>query len=152
MALIENVVESNLLTAAAIGVVALALPKVMPDLAPPLRSVVKSGVSLFLESESEAEGGIVQRLAETALKTVLQSLAAPGDAAHSQKQAQGAIAHFKRTARHRARRYARSDDDRAARYRRHIRALHRALDHARRRRKGDEAQEIEQLMATLDAA
>jgi hypothetical protein len=152
MALIENVVESNLLTAAAIGAVALVLPKVMPDLSPPLRSMVKGGISLFLESESEAEGGIVERLAGTALKGVLESLSAPGDSAGQQQQARSAINHFKRTARRRARHYACNDDDRTARYRRHIHALRRGLDRARQQRTGDDAEEIEKLMATLDSA
>jgi len=59
VALLEDLLKGNIVTAVAMGATALVLPKVMPDLSPPLRSAVKGIVSIFLESESEAEGGII---------------------------------------------------------------------------------------------
>ena len=61
MALVEDILKGNLFVAA-VGATAFVLPKVLPDLSPPLRSAIKGGVSLFLESEAEAEGGIIDRL------------------------------------------------------------------------------------------
>ena len=133
MALLEDMFEGNLVTAAAVGATALLLPRVLPTLSPPLRSAVKSGISLFLESESEAEGGIIERLADTALKNVLNNLSGAGSAEEREKRAQAAVEDFKRRAHARAQRYGRDEGDRSARYGRHIAALRRALDRERSR-------------------
>jgi hypothetical protein len=136
VALVEDVLKGNLVVALAIGATALVLPRILPDLSPQLRSAVKAGLSLFLESESEAEGGLINRLADTALKDVLGSLSGPGPDADSQERARHAVERFKRTARTRARRYARNENDRSARYHRHIAALDKRLAHARTRHAG----------------
>ena len=149
MALIEDMLKGNLLTAAAVGATALVLPKVLPDLSPPLRSAVKNGLSLFLESESEAEGGIIGRLANGALESVLASLSGPGSANERQQAAYAAVEDFKRTAHARARRYGRDEHGRSARYKRHIAALHRALERARAHHTGAEAATLSNLSASL---
>lgn len=154
MVLAEDMLKGNLLTAVALGATALVLPKVLPELSPPLRKVVTRGVSLFLESESEAEGGIIDRLADAALKNVLEGLSDPGSPEDGQKAAQTAavqraVEDFKRTARIRARRYGRDEADRLARYRRHLAALRRALNQERSRRTGGNAAALKDLSASL---
>ncbi|MBV8912782.1 MAG: hypothetical protein JOZ05_07060 [Acetobacteraceae bacterium] len=152
MALLEDMLKGNLLVAAAIGATALVLPKVLPDLSPSLRSAVRSGLSLLLESEAEAEGGIINRLAETALENVLKGLCGPGPAEDRHEAAQAAITDFKRTARSRARRYGRNQHDQSARYQRHVAALQGALKHARRRHGGAHAKVLDNLSTTLEHA
>jgi hypothetical protein len=133
VALVEDMLKGNLVVALAIGATALVLPKVLPDLSPPLRSAVKGGLSLFLESESEAEGGIISRLADNALKQVLSGLSGPGPEDERQGAAKAAIKAFKKTARARARRYGRNESDRSTRYHRHIAALNHKMRTARSR-------------------
>lgn len=149
MALIEDMLKGNLAAAAVMGATALVLPKVLPNLSPPLRKAVKGGVSLFLESESEAEGGIIDRLADNALKNVLKSLSGPGPADERQEAAQAAVEDFKRTAHARARRYGHDADDRSARYDRHIAALRRALGREQHRHAGAKAAALHDLSASL---
>jgi len=150
MALIEDMLQGNLIMAAVVGATVLMLPKLLPDLSPPLRSAVKSGLSLFLESESEAEGGIIERLADTAVKNVLVHLSGPGSPDERQKAARAAVEDYKRTAHSRARRYARDHKDRHARRRRHFEALRRRLNRARAHTTGRHAQDLESLIGALD--
>lgn len=115
-----------------------------------MRSVIKGGVTLFLESESEAEGGIIDRLAENALRNALQSLSGPGSDKDRRKAAQGAIETYKRTAHARARRYGRTDHDRSARYTRHVTALRDKLEQAQSHRTGDDYSAVSSMLAALD--
>ena len=152
MALVEDMLKGNLLTAAAIGATALVLPKVLPVLPPPFRSLVKSGLSLFVDAESEAEGGIIDRLADRALANVLKSLSDPGSTEDQRKAARAAVEEFRHTARSRARRYGRDEKDRSARYARHTAALRRRLAQARSRHTGPKAEALKDLSEALDAA
>ena len=149
MALLEDVLEGNLVVAAAIGGTALLLPKVMPHLSPQVRSVVRGGIRLFLEAQSEAEIGIVTRMADQALKDVLDGLSDPGSAQERKRAAQAAIKNFKRRARRRARHYGHDPADRAQRYHRHIAALHRAIDRASARHPGPKAAALRELYDVL---
>ncbi|HET9147052.1 MAG TPA: hypothetical protein VFN77_03310 [Acetobacteraceae bacterium] len=138
--------------AAAIGATALVLPKIMPDLSPPMRSAIRSGLSLFVESESEAEGGIINRLADNALKNVLKRLSGPGNTDERQKAAGSVIENFQETARARSRRYGRDEQDRTARYDRHLAALRHAIDCERHRQTGARADALRDLSSRLKAA
>lgn len=152
MAFIEDIFKGNLVMAAAIGTTALVLPKILPDLSPSMRSAVKSGLSLVAESESEAEGGIVNRLADNALKTVLKQLSGPGTADERQRSAEGAIDEFRKTAHARAQRYGRDDADRSARYGRHIEALRHAIEREQSRHPGANSGALNDLSARLTEA
>jgi hypothetical protein len=152
MAFIEDILKGNLAMVAALGATAVVLPKIFPALSPPLRSAVKSGLSLFVESEAEAEGGIVNRLADNALKTVLKQLSGPGTADERQASAEGAMDEFRKTAHARTRRYGRDDADRSARYRRHVKALRRAIERERSRHSGAKAEALSDLSARLTEA
>lgn len=150
MALVEDMLKGNVVAALAVGSAALVLPKVLPDLSPRWRGIVKAGLSLFLESESDAEGGIIDRLADTALQNVLKGLSGPGSAEDRQQAAQGTVEAFKRMAQGRAQRYGRDEGDRSRRYGRHVAALRRAVDQERSRHPGGEhAAALEKLSATL---
>jgi hypothetical protein len=132
---LEDALSGKLLIGLGLGATALLLPKVMPDLSPQLRSAVKTGISIFLEAESEAEGGIIARLADSALKQVLDSLSAPGSDPQKHQNAADAVDRFKRTARRRAGRYDTDEANQSARYRRHVTALERRIRKAREARK-----------------
>ena len=149
VALVEDLLKGNLLTVAALGATAIVLPKVLPNLSPSLRSAIQGSVSLFLESESEAEGGIIVRLANETLEAVLASLSGPGSAAERHQAAEAAGEDFKRTAHARARRYGRNESGRSARYKRHIAALHRRLERARSDHTGAKATTLANLSASL---
>ena len=152
MAFFEDILKGNLFTVAAVGATAVVLPKVLPNLSPPVRSAIKNGVSLFLESESEAEGGIIVRLANGALESVLASLSGPGSADERHQAAHAAVADFKRTAHARARRYGHDEKGRRARYKRHVAALHRALERAGANHTGPKAAALSKLSASLTDA
>lgn len=149
MALVEDMLKGNLVVALAVGGTALVLPKVLPHLSPPVRSLVKNGLSLFLECESEAEGGIIDKLADHALKGVLASLSSPDPPQDRQGAARAAVERFKHVAHTRARRYGRNQHDRSARYDRHITALRHALHRERSRHTGAKAAVLDELSATL---
>jgi hypothetical protein len=150
MASVEDIFGSNLLVTFAVGATALILPRVLPDLSPPVRSAIKGGLQLFLEAEGEAEGGIIERLADTALQNVLDRLSGPGSADERRNAARAAIAVYKKTARTRARRYASDDQDRVTRRGRHINALRHRLHRAKTQATGAQAQDLESLMNALD--
>jgi hypothetical protein len=152
MALVEDMLKGNLLIAGAIGVTALVLPKILPDLSPSLRGAVKTGLSLFLESESEAEHGLINRLADTALENVLKQLSGPGSPHERQQGAEAVVEGFKRQARARSRRYGRNEHDRSTRYRRHIGTLQGAIERRKRHGTGVHAAALDKVKATLDEA
>ena len=150
MALLADMLGGRLLAAAAVGATALVLPRIAPSMPLPLRSLIKNGVSLFLEAEFEAEGGIIERLAGNVLSNVLQTIPDTGSAAERNEAAQAAIADFKRIARARARRYGHNDRDRSTRYARHMHALKRAIERERPRHKGARHAALADMVAALD--
>ena len=152
MALIEDMLKGNLLLAAGIGTTALVLPKVLPALPPAMRTAVKGGLSLFSASESEAEGGIIDRLDDNALKYALQGLSGSGSDAERHAAAQGAVDEFKRKAGARAGRYAHSESNRSARYHRHIAALRHAITREQSRRRDTHGAALGRLLDHLDKA
>jgi hypothetical protein len=131
MALVEDVLGGGTGVAVAVGAAALVLPAVAPHLSPPVRSVLRAGLTLFLEAESDAEGRIIKGLADHAVRSALAALSGPGTKEKREHAARAAVQHFSRRAHARAHRYASSEQDRDARYRRHVRGMHRALASAR---------------------
>lgn len=147
--LVDDLLKGNILFAVGIGAAALVLPKLLPALSPPLRTAVKNGLHLFVEAESEAEGDIIERLAEAALKDILQHLSGSGAEDQRRHAAQDAVDTFRRTAHRRAHRYARNEGDCSARYHRHLGALRRRLRQAHRRHEGAMAAALETLSRAL---
>jgi hypothetical protein len=130
MAMLEDALEGNVVMLAAAGATTLVLPIVLPQLAPPLRGAIKFAITLFLESEAEAEGGLMGKLAESTVKALLDTLAVPGSGEQRRRAAHATIRRFEATARARSKRYAASEADAARRYRRHVAHLRRALAQA----------------------
>jgi len=152
MALIEDMLTGSIGKVVAVGATAAVLPRVFPQLAPPLRMALKSGLKLFIESESDAEGGIIDKLVGDTMQSVLASLAAPGSDGEQDKSAEAAVKHFQDRAHRRARRYARDDPDRHARYHRHISRLKAALAKAQQGRSPEDQRVLQQLAGQFDAA
>lgn len=132
MAGIEDVLSGEVGVAVAVGAAALALPAVAPHLSPPFRAVLRSGLSLFLEAESAAEGNIIRGLADQAVRSALAALSGPGTPEQRQQAARAAVQHYRHRAHRRAQRYGSTEQDRKARYRRHVQGLHRAVAAAQR--------------------
>jgi hypothetical protein len=149
MASVEDIFGGNLLVTVAVGATALLLPRVLPGLSPPLRSAIKGGLQLFLEADGEAEGGIIEQLAETALNTALERLSGPGPADERRGAARDAIEDYKQTARTRARRYGSDAEDRSARRHRHLTALRHKLHRAKAQATGARAHDLDMLMNAL---
>lgn len=152
MVLVEDVLTSNVAKVVAVGAAAALLPRVAPVLPAPLRGVVKSGLKLFLESESDAEGGIIAKLADTAMQQALAALSGPGTEEQRQQGAQAAIQHFENTARRRSARYGRDAGDRDARYRRHMDSLRHALHAARGRHPHAHGDGLGRIAGRIEAA
>lgn len=152
MALLEDTLTGNVAKVVAIGAVAVVLPKAFPALPAPLRTVLKSGLKLFAESEADAEGGIIDKLADAALKNVLASLSGPGTDEERHRAAQATIRHFQDTAHHRAGRYGRNEVDTRARYRRHMAGLRRALAGAERGRSQADQDALKRMAGQIEAA
>ncbi len=127
MAMLENALEGNVAALAAAGAATLVLPVIFPRLVSPLRGLLKSGVILFLESEAEAEGGIIGRLAETTVQALLETVTAHTSRDTRQQEGEATVQQFEATARARAQRYGWNDADAAARYRRHVAHFRRAV-------------------------
>jgi len=131
MAGIEDVLTGEVGVAVAVGAAALALPAVAPQLSPPLRNVLRAGLSLYLEAESAAEGNIIRGLADQAVKSALAALSGPGTPEQRQQAARSVVQHYQRRAHGRAQRYGSNEQDRNARYRRHVQGIHHAVASAR---------------------
>lgn len=127
MPLLEEGIKGNLVMVAAAGAATMVLPRLFPHLAPPVRSAVKAGLTLFLEAEHEADGGLIDRLVNATLADMLDALSSEHTDDGRQRAAQAAIERFDRAARRRAARHAWDEADRDARYRRHVRHLRHAL-------------------------
>ncbi len=133
MAMFESALEGNIAVLAAAGAATLVLPVILPQLARPLRTALRSGLALFLEAEAEAEGGAMSKLAETAVKILLETISGSGTREHRQQLARETVQRFEGAARTRSRRYAWNDDDAASRYHRHVAHFRRALARAQER-------------------
>lgn len=133
MPALEDALKGNLVMLAVAGAATLVLPRLFPNLAPPMRSAVKAGLDLFLEAESEAEGGIVDRLVAATVQNLVKTLSAETTEQGRRHAAERAMAQFEHVARRRARRHGWNEADQRARYRRHVRHLHRALQVAQAR-------------------
>lgn len=152
MALVEDMLTGNVATVVAVGAAAVVLPRVAPALPAPLRTVLKSGLKLVIESESDAEGGIIDKLADTAMQNVLASLSGPGTDEERHQAAQAAVQRFNDTAQRRAARYGRDGADTQARYRRHMASLKRAFADTRQGRPQSEQGALQRIAGQIDAA
>jgi hypothetical protein len=123
----EDLAKSNLVTIAGLGLLAVALPELVPSMRPVLKAALKIGVSLFLESEAEAEAELIQSLVSATLDGIQQALSKPADEAERQEAVRRRIRHFQRKARSRAERWNSDERERHRSYRRQVAQLQSGL-------------------------
>ncbi|HJU17500.1 MAG TPA: hypothetical protein VJ770_13660 [Stellaceae bacterium] len=148
--ILEDITKAELPAALGLGVVVLLAARLMPQLQPPLKSAVKLGLTLFAESEGEAEAGIIDKLVEPTVENLLDALLAPpGDAARA--KVDRSLHHFERRARVHARRWAHDPAHVDRHYHRHIRRLHRRLEHEWQRRGGGDLERYQRVLSRIDS-
>lgn len=147
---LEDFIPLELPTALGLGAALLIAGRLLPGLRPQLKSAVEIGLTLFGESEIEAEAGIIDRLAGRALGPLADALLAPpGDpAAHA--AVDRTLSRFRHRARVHARRWARDPAHAGRHYRRHVRHLRDRLEGAFESRPGGDPQRYERIMSALD--
>ncbi|MBV8616207.1 MAG: hypothetical protein JOY66_20900 [Acetobacteraceae bacterium] len=119
------------MAAVAVTAAAFALPRLFPQLAPPLRAAIKTGASLFLEAEFEAEGGLIDTLVSQTLEALLDEAAKAGTPEERKRSTRRVMHRFERRARARAQHWGGDDKaERTRRYRRHVAHLRRAIAEA----------------------
>ncbi len=134
MALLEDGWSGNVVTVVAVGAAVLVLPVLVPGLAPPLRTALKAGVGLFLESEFEAEGGLIDKLVGDTIEALLSGASQARTEADRERLARRAAGRFEQRARARAEHWGRDDSGKKRRYGRHVAHLKRAVAAAERNR------------------
>jgi len=134
MAFLEDALKGNVVVIAVAGAAALALPALLPNLAPPLRSMLKLGAGLFFETEAEMEADFIETLVQNTMQGVLAALGGPGTETDRRRAARAQVEHFEARTRARASRFGWNEQDREARYRRHVAKLKQAVADARRER------------------
>jgi hypothetical protein len=144
MAWVDGILTGNTGVAIAVGASVLAVPVLVPHLSPPARSALKSVLTLVLEAESIAEGGIIRELADAAVKQAIQALSGPGPQAQRDAAAREVVRRYHHRARSRARRHGRDAHDKDARYQRHDRGLRKAVA-AARERPGSDAEALRRI-------
>lgn len=149
MALFDETMTPEIGAGVALTAAMILLPRVAPNVGGPLRSIVKAGLTLFLESETELDGELINSLVETTMKELTSALSGPGPEDEKQQAAHATIRHFKHKARTRARQWGWDDADRSTRYHRHLRKLHRAVAHKRDRSSGPTARALDNVAGTI---
>ena len=113
-----------------------------------LRPLLKSAAKLLVEAEFEADGAIIESLADAVIDGLLDA-AAHRDPAETQRRIEHRVHRYARLARARATRMGRDEADRQARYRRHIRTLDDRLAFKRNRKAGRQREALDQAAALL---
>lgn len=127
---LEDAIGGRIVTVVAVGAAALLLPRLFPSFAAPLRAITKTGLTLFLEAETEMEGGLIDGLVGQTVDVLLGTLDGPGTAEQRKQAARRTMRSFEAAARGRSKRWGRDHDDRVRRYHRHLAHLRRALTKA----------------------
>jgi hypothetical protein len=146
---LEDAISGNVLAVVAVGAAVLILPRLFPSLAPPLRTVIKSGLKLFVEAEGEAEGGLIDLLVGQTVDALLGTLDAPGTAEQRRHAARQTMRRFEAAARGRSRRWGHDHDDRVRRYERHLTHLRRALAQVEQQRPAAELEMIGEAVGVI---
>src|SRR5437763_210681 len=114
MAFAEDALKGDPVAAVALGLLALAVPMLVPEMRPALWPMLKSAAGLFVEAEFGAEGSIMEQLADTAIDEVLGAARTKGSDAEKKDRVRKGIDRFSRRARNRASRKAGDESDRQA--------------------------------------
>lgn len=147
---LEDLVKLEWPAALGLGAALLIAGRLMPGLRPPLKTAIEIGLTLFGESEIEAEAGIIDRLAGRTIGALTDALLAPpGDpAAHA--AVDRTLSRFQHRARVHARRWARDPAHAGRHYRRHVRHLRDRLERQWQSRPGGDPQRYERIISELD--
>lgn len=149
---LDDLIKPNLMTLIGVGLVSAALPKLVPEMRPALKSAIQSGLVLFAESEEEAEAELIQSLVTATLGRIRDILAAPASAAERRHAVHHAVGHFKRQAEKRASRWATDTASRRRCYDRHVARLETALARHKTKAEPDDQTIIEDAFIALAEA
>jgi hypothetical protein len=118
---LEDAIRKHPFTA--VGLAAIAITTLIPrSKRPTWAKGVKAAAQLCIEAEGEAEGEIVERLAEVACNDLVDALAHPApEARHA--AAHAVVRKYAKRAHRRSARFAQDESHRQRRYARHISAL-----------------------------
>jgi hypothetical protein len=125
--MLESITKSDILAVVGLGVAAAVLSGLLPNARPALRSAVKFGVDLFLESEGEAEAELIQSLVAATMHGIREDLSKTHSEPERRDAVEARVENFKRQARIRARRWGSDQQDRHRRYHRHLARLETTL-------------------------
>jgi hypothetical protein len=126
----EDIGKPNLVSLLALGLVSVALPRLLPQMGPALGTAVKVAIDLVTESEAEAAEELIDALVSSTIADINREVARPADPEKSRELVERSVAHFKRRARRRSHRWGADERDRHRRYRRHLTKLRDAMDQA----------------------
>ncbi len=109
-----------------VGLLVLAFPTLFPSLRPQWAFAVKAGAKLFFEAEADAEGDLIDHLAERAIDELADAIARSKPEERDSEVA-GVLSRYEDKARRRSQRLGWSEKDRAARFDRHMSVLRRGI-------------------------
>jgi hypothetical protein len=132
----EDIGKPNLVSLLALGLVSMALPRLLPGMRPALGTAAKVVVDLLTESEAEAAEELIEALVSSTIAEINSEVARPTDPEESRRSIERKVAEFKHRARKRAHRWGADEDDRHRRYRRHLTKLREAVDRSKERHEG----------------
>jgi hypothetical protein len=124
----EDFPQPNLVSVLALGLVSLALPKLLPQMRPAVGATVKVVIDLLTESEAEAAEELMEALVSSTIGELSRVVPRGADPGESSQAVERTVARFKHRARRRAHSWGADDHDRQRRYRRHLTKLRDAID------------------------
>jgi hypothetical protein len=132
-AMLDDLAKPNVIVVFGAAVLSTALPALLPQWRPALKSAIKFGIILLAESEEEAEAELIQSLVETTIAAIREELAEPAGDAERGAAVRCRIRHFKHRARRRSWRWDGDSEGHGRCYRHHVRRLEVSLtDQAQR--------------------
>ena len=148
----EDLTKPNLATVVGLGLLTAVLPKLLPEMRPGLRSAIRFGLTLFAESEQEAEAELMQSLVAGTVDQIRAILVGPESEPERRGAVRQTVRHFKRQAKRRASRWGRDELSRRRCYDRHVARLETALARHKQRAEPDQQDIIEDAFVALAEA
>jgi hypothetical protein len=148
----EDIGKPNLTNLLVLGLVSVALPKLLPQMTPAVGSAIKVVIDLLTESEAEAAEELMEALVSSTMTEINGAISRAGGPHQGRQVAAAAVAHFKRRARRRAHSWGADEHDRQHRYGRHLTRLREAVDRSKDRQDGWRRNILDDLGESLDEA
>jgi hypothetical protein len=147
---LEDLTKMELPAGLVLGVIGLIAARLLPEMCPQLKSVVKLGLALVGESEAEAEADIIDQLATRTVGALIDAIAeTPSDDA-ARAKVEHTMQHFRQRARVHARRWAHDPAHVDRHYRRHVRRLRGRLEHEWQRQAVGDRHRYERVISRID--